>query len=471
MNQNIYNPGFSMPVQTYYSPSHINGYKNQPYQMNFVQPNFVNQITTPRHHGNFNHGFHGQINFYDPITGKPGPVVNTLPTMKTIENRPYGSNLNLVGNTRDVRRVKQMIKNNILQDVELEENELYDLTEENLDNLLREIEEENNRKKKRFGNIEEDTEFYELNNENINILLSDNRMKKIRKIQNLKRKLYLENDENIEEDTEFYDLTDENLDKLLEETKISQRQNLPEQRQRSFLMPRSANIYPNRSWKLMGDLLVHPSLTTTYSGSGILLFDKYVNFNTEIFSVIMGQESDGKFGDFGGLIRTFQPNSIDNSLVENAKSKILEESCNHFNIQSNIHNFDKVDVTYDRNNSLYRCFLIGVQGDISDYTSDDFTIALRENRAIYKKYGQFTPEMNNIKSIVRFNLQSLFQTIDNNSNITQDVDGNQRVLTNRVIKILRDLRKDQQIFGSVYGETLQSQFGTHSNGIKTFFIN
>jgi hypothetical protein len=452
INQNMYNTGFTTPVLSPMLPvspvppvpavptgpvrAYTPAFANPPFKMDFFSPSTVGQISTPRHRGNFPYGFNGQINFYDPLTGRAGPSVSTLPQVQTMINKPNGLNVNIVGNSSDVSKVRQLLdESNNDDDCESDgENEYLELTDANLKKLQDEI-----KKPKKKLNLQ----------------------KKIKKEENC--------------DGEFYELTDANLKKLSAEIQESKRKQTG-----GHLI--FQNTIPNSQWKLMGDLLVHSSLATTYSGSGVLLFDKFIQNNTELLTVIMGQEENGEFGDFGGMISTFQPNSIENSLAENAKNKIYEESCSSIFLQSNIYNFYKADVNYDVNNSLYRCFLIGVSGDITECTNDDLTNILRSNRNLNKKYYGLTPNMQKIKSISRFDLRVLLRIVKNEIEIDNedrnkddkviavDIDGKSCVLSNRVVKVLQHLINNMKAYTSIYTDMLQSKL-TSNNKIKTLIIN
>jgi hypothetical protein len=452
-NPNIYNPGFTVPVASmapmvpiapiaHVPPvaPYIQANVNPSFKMNFVQPSTVNQITTPRHRGRFPYGFNGQINFYDPLTGRQGPTVNTFPQVQTMINRPSGLNVNIVGNPTDVTKVNRLIaeSNNKASDDDLDEDDYVEFTDDNYKKLVDKIKSGQNKKRNlplNVSNDDDDGEYVQFTDNNLKGLLAE-----IRESKELK------------ESNDNYHINELNLI----------------QRGGQILVP---NVFPNSSWKLMGDLLVHSSLATTYSGSGVLLFDRFVQNNVELLTVIMAQEQNGEFGDFGGMISTFQPNSIENSLAENAKNKISEESCGSIHIQSNIYNFYKAEVVNDKNNSLYRCYLIGVDGDIKECTSIDLTTILNSNRRIYKKYGQLTSNMQQIKSITRFDLRLLLKAVKNaNKKVTVvDIDGNSRVLTNRVVKVLQHLVNNTRAHSSIFTDMLRSKL-ISNNGLKTINI-
>jgi hypothetical protein len=468
MTPNIYNTGYVAPVSYMapmartapafpatptspvraYSPSPV----NRSFKMNFIQPSTVGQITTPRHTGNFQYGFNGQINFYDPLTGRQGPTVNTLPQVQTMVNRPSGLNMSLVGNSSDVSKISKMIAE--ANDYDDDDDEYFEFTEANLKKMQEKIKSQKNQKKISIQN----------------------------KIHNNNK----DDNDNDDDDAELVDFTESNLKRLL--GKIRQSKNIQEYEEEDaedkmilkggqiFVQNVVPTVVPtvvsNSSWKLIGDLLVHSSLTTTYSGSGVLLFDKFEQNNVELLTVIMGQESNGEFSDFGGVISTFQPNSIENSLAENAKQKIYEKSCSSFFIQSNIYNFYKAEITHDKDNSLYRCYLIGIHGDIKHCNNDDLTSILNSNRRIYKKYGQITPDMHAIKSIARFDLRLLLRAVKGSRTKISvlDIDGNSRVLSNRVVKILKHLINNMRAYNSIYTDMLRTTL-TSANKINTLVIN
>jgi hypothetical protein len=497
MNPNIYNPGFTYPMAPIapidpiapiapiapmapYFPANM----NTSFKMGFVQPSNVGQIVTPRHRGNFPHGFNGQINFYDPLTGRQGPTVNTFPQVQTMINRPNGLNVNIVGNPSDVSKVNRLIaESNNVSDDDFDD-EYVEFTEDNLKKLKTKIISSKNKKRNLPINLndddDDDGEYIGLTDENLKRL-----SEKIISSRNKKRNLVI----NLDDDAgEYIPLTDENLKKLSAEIKeLSGGQNAIQNNQTGgrkvckdivggqiFVQQQNfiPNVFPNSEWKLIGDLLVHSSLTTTYSGSGVLLFDRFVQNNVELLTVIMAQEQNGEFGDFGGMISTFQPNSIENSLAENAKNKIAEESCGSLFIQSNIYNFYKAEVVHDKNKSLYRCYLIGVDGDIKECANNDLTDILNSNRRIYKKSGQLTSNMQNLKSIARFDLRFVLKSVNNaNQKVTVvDTDGNPRILTSRVVKVLQHLRNNTRAYGSIFTEMLQSKL-TSNNGLNTIVIN
>lgn len=443
----IYNNHYT-PVNTNYNMQY---YSSQPFKMNYLQtPNDI-KFKTPSGVGHIPFGVNAQINFYDPVTGRPGPVVNTLPQMQQMINRPNGYNVNITGNVSDVEKINYLIKNN--GEIKFTNNKkILDPTDENLKKLEEEINERNKYKQ----NIDN----YQFNNR---VSITGD-YRDVTKINRIIHGNYIQdnnNDQNIIDENKIYYPSDDNLQKLSKE--INQRNN----ENKSSPVNLYQNIFPNSNWKLHGDLLVHPSLSSTYTGSGILLFEKYNNLYSNLtHTVILAQEANGNFGDFGGMIDIFQPNSIENTLAFNAQNKISEESNGTFIVNSYLYNFPKIDVTNANDSTIYRCFLVGIDGDILKLNNQDLSNLFNTNYKSFKGSKK-------IQKISRFNLNQLFKDIKNTNNenvITQDTNNIQATLSDRVVQILKKMLNHPSFMNSVFTDLYESKLVRNSNGAQSILV-
>jgi hypothetical protein len=312
----------------------IQRYPNSPLQLMYPSP--ATQIRTPIGKSYIPPGVNAQINFYDPVTGRPGPVVNTHPQTRQVLTRP-------IGNTIDVE-----VNNNV---------------------------------------------------------------------------------------------------------------------KKGYLVP-DINMYPNSNWKLHGDLLVHPSLSTTFDGSGVLVLEKNNDPNSNVlYTVILAQQPNDQFGDFGGMIDTFQPNSIENTLSFNAKYKILEESNGTFIVNSHLNVFPKIDVINDSNSNIYRCFLVGVDGDILKLNNSDLSNIFNQNL----KYSKNSK----IKSVSRFDLVQLLIDIKKqnyNNVVTTDLNNQQVTLSDRVVKIFKKIIDYPSLINTIFTDLYSSKLVKNTNGCESILI-
>lgn len=437
------------------------GYNPQSsFKMNYIQPSAMTKLQTPVHRGNFPYGINAEINFYDPVTGRPGPVVNTFPQVQQMLNRPAGYDVNISGDIRDISRIDEIISNNKGKNLIDNNNTIFDPSDENLRKISNEIDQNNNNNKNydldkmQFHSpVSVSGNYYDV--ENVNRLLYGNYNNSNNNNQNNNY-------------TTIYNPSDNNLQALTNKLQ----NNVPRQniiRQTTNLI--DYNAMPNSNWRMHGDLLVHPSLTTTYTGSGVIISEKgYKHNGVPIPTIILCQEQNDEFGDFGGMIDTFQPGATDNTLAFNAKDKLYRESYGFFNLNSQLFNFTYLNITVDPNAStFYRCFFIAVDGDLLKLDNQQLSDAFKNNLSLMKN-------ANNKKSISRFNLIDLLNSININNNnstnkvIVKDLNGNSVVLSNRIVNILRELKKNKSKINSIYTDIVPSNYYKTSNGLQTIVI-
>lgn len=443
------NPGYSTTYNPYSS-----------FKMNYFQPSNVTKLQTPVHKGNYPHGLNAEINFYDPVTGRPGPTVNTFPQVQQMINRPSGYDVNISGNIYDVSKIDEIISKNKGKSLLNNNNIILEPTDENLEKLSKEI--------------DENMQNNDLNLDRINLSSPVSISGNYYDVDKVNRLLYGSynngningnNNGNINGNNKqiIYNPSDSNLTAL--SNKLRTNVNQPNNTTNFY----DYNLYPNSTWKMHGDLLVHPSLTTTYNGSGVIICEKgYKQNNKYIPTMILCQELNGEFGDFGGMISTFQPGATDNTLAYNAIDKIYQESHGFFNIQSQLFNFSHVDATVDeRLSTFYRCFFVCVDGDLLKLDSNQLSNAIQNNSNLHRN-------LNKQKSIARFSLKELLNSVDyaniNNKYTVKDVDGNIVTITPRMVGILKEIKKSSSKLNSIYSDIVPSYYQKNNNGLDTIII-
>lgn len=160
----------------------------------------------------------------------------------------------------------------------------------------------------------------------------------------------------------------------------------------------SPNLIPNNC--ILGNMaLVQSEISVnTYTGSGILLFEKVINTST--VNIIL-QKNNNVLNDIGGKINVFNPyltpNHINITLLENAKLILKSETNNLFELDVNLYNNNYIDLKYkeDPNSNhikIYRLFVIPILNvDISN-----------NNNLVKKKYTDLTQEYKNNKQNNKF---------------------------------------------------------------------
>lgn len=121
----------------YYVAPYATPYTNKPYKFNYLNPNMIGSIKTETHKLN-NYPFNGQINFYDPVTGRPGPSVSMMPQVQTYSSHPYGLNVDIYGDPEDVEKAEKLLrkKNGGIDDDDDDELNIIDHKKRNKKNGL-----------------------------------------------------------------------------------------------------------------------------------------------------------------------------------------------------------------------------------------------------------------------------------------------------------------------------------------------
>lgn len=161
-----------------YAQNYAQNYtQTYPQKFNYYQQNAIGSLKTETHKLNYPQGFNGQINFYDPVTGRPGPVINAMPQIQSYSSNPSGYNVDIMGDPYAVAKIEKELRKK-KNKLDIDDNDNDD--DENEDN----------------GNGDNDDEEYEKNIDGLNIIdhKKNNAIKHINSMQREKNEWRLMGD-------------------------------------------------------------------------------------------------------------------------------------------------------------------------------------------------------------------------------------------------------------------------------------
>lgn len=157
----------------------------------------------------------------------------------------------------------------------------------------------------------------------------------------------------------------------------------------------------------------------------------------------------------GGCINVVQFPAGNNTLEINAKNQVIDESGNLFvlsgcDLDDEVNNIQRyIDVKYNINNSLYRCYLVPIQK--TEYYAN-LSKLFGDNKFVYSRIKRIQ-DPNETVNIARFYLKDIFDQIDNNPNNVikvKNTDGFECTLSERASNILRNIRKNNELITSIF---------------------
>jgi hypothetical protein len=391
---------------------------------------YQNKIYTPAGNVGLPTGVQAQINLYDPRTGKVVHRGSTLPQVN--QNYTYISddmNVSMDGNPKDVQKMRER--------------------------LLKKLGHSNSSDKKSTGinYIPIDSASAEENGE---------------KQEKDKKQKYIP----IDAPSQYKNLPDSDKKDFMEfNTLYGSVAGTPigpisPIRSSSPIIPAAVAVTPRGKWSFNNGLLLQPGNVTSYSGSGVMLFEMYNGMP----SVIMSRTGGG-YEDMGGQINVVQLPAGNSTLELNAKNEILEESCYLFqlpgcDLDKVVNNINRyVDLRYNPYGSTYRCYLVSITGA----EPHNLQMLFSHNKLAAKQV-KLSPEFNETDSICRFTLKELFQAVDSQPTgklKVNNTDGTVCEISDRGSDIVRELKKKEMLVKTVYVNPYQVNLKKH----QTYYYN
>lgn len=201
-------------------------------------------------------------------------------------------------------------------------------------------------------------------------------------------------------------------------------------------------------------LLITPDPKRRYSGSGIILLEKY---GSQV-RVILAKTKRFVFEDFGGhLDKTIKASQ--KTLEDNAVKELAEESQHLFwieklELESKIAGKNRyVDIPDATNSAYFRCYFICIEG-IED--SDILDFYLRNRGIIVNSLG-FGHEYFESVALDRFNLSDIEKNIAGSGGniISPDVSGRRQTIRDRTADCLNQLLANRDILNAVMSEPIK----------------
>jgi hypothetical protein len=204
------------------------------------------------------------------------------------------------------------------------------------------------------------------------------------------------------------------------------------------------------------------SNTTNYSGAGVLIIENYYDNRkgrSEPAILLFKSSTNSEYQELGGSVDTNLTSSLA-VLQQTAKRELREESCNLFNIRAELdRKINEKNMFVDintSNGSLYRCYVVGIEGMI--FGEDVFDI----NCKLVKEQGapSHWKETNDVK---RFFISDLIKCITLKNNMCLNADGNNCKIRQRTIDVLAKIVNGYNSDNSIANNAIN-----FTNKIKVF---
>ncbi len=221
-------------------------------------------------------------------------------------------------------------------------------------------------------------------------------------------------------------------------------------------------------------LLMHPSLSKPFSGSGVIFLEKnYRNGSGAAGrSIILSKTTRGIFEDFGGELDKRILANI-NTIKNNAIKEVFEESQGLFNIGNIDVLKNYVDISDPINDAVYRCYFL----TLSDSELYDLENLYMENKNIIstKTAASEYRETVGLKRFFLANIQTSAASSSGSFNVndTNNVNSTIRDRTANCLRALIDISTADAIYATSKSTTYNKENNIYSptHGLNKFLIN